>query len=402
MKLQHRSTPDAYIKVCFLSHLSEIGGAELALVELIAALKRRGISSFVIMPAEGPLLYKLAPFATDIAIVPYRWWIGNDSVYRKVRRLGRNILSFPLLVSQLHRWDCDVIVTNTCTIPAGAVAAALLRKPHVWFIHEFGREDHGLRYDLGVHLSTRIIDRLSACVAVNSDAVKQYYAQYICKAPLYIVHYSVELPVSGEASPRPSWGQLPIKLALVGRIHEGKGQLEAVSALSLLKSEGFVAELALAGGADAEYLSSIRALAHRLGVEDSIQILGHLDNPAHVMATSDIVLLCSRCEAFGRVTVEALKLGVPVIGSDSGATPEIIRNNFNGLLYKAGDPADLAAKIKYLILNPKEAERMALNARHWARQTFTSERYAAEFIQVIKKVLSLPSWQAYSFHDLGS
>ncbi len=69
---------------------------------------------------------------------------------------------------------------------------------------------------------------------------------------------------------------------------------------------------------------------------------------------------------------------------------------------KGRDALPLAAKIKYLILNPKEAERMALNARQWARQTFTSERYAAEFIQVIKKVLSLPSWQAYSFHDLGS
>jgi glycosyltransferase involved in cell wall biosynthesis len=398
---QHRSTPDAHLKVCFLSHSSEIGGAELALVELIAALKGRGISSFVLMPAKGPLVSKLAPFATDIAIVPYRLWIGKDSVYRKVRRLGRNIFSFPSLVSQLRRWDCDVMVTNTCTIPAGAVAAALLRKPHVWFIHEFGREDHGLRYDFGINLSTRVIDRLSACIAVNSDAVRQYYAQYIRKAPLHIVHYSVEISVNAENRPRPL-GQLPVKLALVGRIHEGKGQLEAVSALSLLKSEGLAAELVLAGGADAEYLSSVKALAHRLGVEDSIQILGHLDNPAQVMAASDIVLLCSRCEAFGRVTVEALKLGVPVIGSDSGATPEIIQNNFSGLLYMAGNPADLAAKIKYLILNPIEAEQMASNAREWAGQTFTSERYAAEFIQVIKEALSSSSGQAYGFHDLGS
>jgi len=271
------------------------------------------------------------------------------------------------------------------------MAAALHGKPHVWFIHEFGKEDHGLTYDLGIRLSTKIIDCLSSCIAVNSEAVKQYYAKYICRSPLYVVHYSVELPVDGGDRPRPLLRQPPFKLALVGRIQEGKGQLDAVRALSVLRTEGITAELTLAGGADMNYLSSVKQLARMLRVEDSVRILEHLDNPAQVMANSDIVLLCSRCEAFGRVTVEALKLGVPVIGSDSGATPEIIRNDFNGVLYKTSDPVDLAAQIKRLIMNPAVAEHLASNARRWAKETFSSERYANEFMKVIQEALSVKS-----------
>ena len=55
--------------------------------------------------------------------------------------------------------------------------------------------------------------------------------------------------------------------------------------------------------------------------------------------------MCSRAEAFGRVTVEAMKLGLPVIGAARGATPELVRDGWNGLLYAHGDANELAGKI---------------------------------------------------------
>jgi glycosyltransferase involved in cell wall biosynthesis len=71
-------------------------------------------------------------------------------------------------------------------------------------------------------------------------------------------------------------------------------------------------------------------------------------------------------------------LGRPVIGAQSGATSEIVKEGFNGLLYIPGDPKSLADKIRTLYEDPELATRMGANGKKWAELIFTEERYARE------------------------
>jgi len=76
--------------------------------------------------------------------------------------------------------------------------------------------------------------------------------------------------------------------------------------------------------------------------------------------------------------------GKPVVGARAGATPELVREGFNGLLYAPGDAADLARQVAVLHEQPERAREMGEAGRRWASQRFTVERYAAEVAEVLR------------------
>jgi glycosyltransferase involved in cell wall biosynthesis len=115
-------------------------------------------------------------------------------------------------------------------------------------------------------------------------------------------------------------------------------------------------------------------------------MLGHSDQPTPLMNTADVVLMCSRREAFGRVTVEGMKLGKPVIGTRSGGTPEIVIDGQTGYLYQPGDAKELAARIHYLHANRSVREAMGAHGRRHATAQFNQEKYATEVENVLKHV----------------
>jgi glycosyltransferase involved in cell wall biosynthesis len=87
--------------------------------------------------------------------------------------------------------------------------------------------------------------------------------------------------------------------------------------------------------------------------------------------------MCSECEAFGRVTVEAMRAGLPVCGTNAGGTPEIIDPGVNGLLSPAGDANALAANLMALELDEDLRRRIASRALETA-QRFQRDRYGDE------------------------
>jgi glycosyltransferase involved in cell wall biosynthesis len=299
-------------------------------------------------------------------------------------------MAMPVLV-QLRRWKVDVVLTNTSVIGVGALAAYFLRKPHIWHIREFCRREYGSTFDLGTRLSIKLIGRLSALVIVNSKAVGAYYARYIPERQIRMVYNGVE--VQGQPGTEPNLEAKSVrvsraaKLVLVGTIQEGKGQTDAVRALGQLISQGVQAELTLVGPSAPGGLERVQRLVSSCGLEKLVEFTGQVPNPGPIVLGSDIALMCSRSEAFGRVTVEAMKLGKPVVGARGGATPELIQDNFNGLLYTPGDCLDLAQKIKFLIDNPEVARQMGDNGRRWAEKEFTLGKYAGEVLQVLEEML---------------
>ena len=69
------------------------------------------------------------------------------------------------------------------------------------------------------------------------------------------------------------------------------------------------------------------------------------------MACLDVSLMCSIAETFGMVTIESLSLGIPVIGTQSGGTPELLQNGKFGFLYPSGNTKYLSEKMKQIMLN---------------------------------------------------
>jgi glycosyltransferase involved in cell wall biosynthesis len=374
------------MKVCFVSHTAAAGGAERSLIELIDALSPLSVQCHVVVPEHGPLVEEIGSRGVPCTVLPYTWWATQAPSRREhARRIGMMPGAVRRLVRHIRRSRFDVVYSNTVAIGVGAVAARITSTPHVWHIHEFGSEDHGLRFDFGERVTGRLINRLSDACIVNSNAVAGKYRTIVQPHKLAVASYAVMGPI-GE----PPWTDRNGRLRCisVGTLQPGKRQEDAVRAVALLVKDGIDPVLELVGPATGEYGSYVRGVATDLGVADRVRFVGPVDDPFHRLRAADVALVCSSREAFGRVTIEAMRVGTPVIGTRSGGTAELIRDGFNGLLYHPHDPRDLAEKLRYASHNRAQMRAMGKRGKKWAAETFTSRRYGEQVKAVLDRVTS--------------
>lgn len=380
------------MRVCFIAHSSAHDGAGRALLETVEALKAHGVDCQVFLPRPGTIQEKLSALDVPYSVLKYCWWMGKegDPWTMRLRRTARNLFTTILVLRRMKEWRPDVVITNTVTVVIGALGASLLGVPHVWHLHEFGYEDHDLRFDLGDRLSYKLLQSLSAICIGNSDAVTAKYATHLGPANLRRIYYSMHMAHSN-GTLVPANSPVPVRMSrfrcvIVGTLCEAKGQTDAIDAFGELQKEGIGAELLAVGEGEAKYEQYLRDLVRARSLDDHIAFTGQVRDAFPFIQSAEVVLMCSRAEAFGRVTVEGMLAGKPVIGARSGATPELVQDGITGLLYQPGDPKDLAAKIKYLQQNPAVAERLGRNGQEWARATFSKERYGRELMEVLNQV----------------
>jgi glycosyltransferase involved in cell wall biosynthesis len=385
---EHLGEPSVRSIVWF-SNSAELGGAEFSLVEGAAALVRQNIAVHVVLPGDGPLAPRLRRTGAATTIIPHLHWVAGPSSAawkaRKASRLLRKSLR-PVArsVALLRQVRPDVVVTNTLTSPLGAVTAALGRMPHVWYVHEFGVADHGLHFDLGERVSLRTIDALSEIVIVNSGALRSDLQARGIRKPIYVVPYTVEVAEQR----RIAFSADGLRLVQLAQLIPGKRQEDAVRAVARLTQTGVDVHLRLVGSEDPRYGSFLRDLVRALKIDERVDIVPFTDDPAGELLAADVALVCSRNEAFGRVTVEAMKLGIPVVGAASGGTVELIRDGWNGLLYQTGNPADLAEKIERLSRDRSRLAILGGNGLRWARETFNERTFADEFLAALSTALA--------------
>lgn len=324
------------------------GGANLALGEQLDILTSMGYHITLVSSKHGPFLDMMAKKGFRIYVHFFYLWIraiGKPNS-RRFRRNVRNLWAFFFLLRRVA--ESDIVCSNTICSPLGALAARLLRKPHYWFIHEFGEEDHGFCLALPTPRAYILMASLSEKIVVNSQAVYSKWAKYVSKEKLALLYNIVEISPSGPPVTFPGDGTL--KLLMLGQIIRGKGHSDAIRAVALLKERGIKTSLHIVGSAwDKPYKSELDALIANLGIEAQVEILPPVSNPAELFSHYHLFLMCSICEAFGRVTVEAMKCGVPVVASDTGGSLEILASNKGGLLYRQGNQTDLADKIAEII-----------------------------------------------------
>jgi glycosyltransferase involved in cell wall biosynthesis len=364
-------------RVLMVSHEGDLsGGAEFAFRDIMLALreKRPDLDLVAVYPSTGSLAADAASYGvrTKIAWMP-RWAFpeGRAPLIEapiRVLLLLLGILQALLLVVRLRP---TMVLTNTMVIPSHAFAAKLLGIPHYWMVHEFGRDDHRCQFALGYRTTIRLIGQLSESVVCCSQAVEKALLALDPMMRTCVVYNAIDGPLG--TPPKRNPGE-PMRVALVGRFSQAKGQHIAVEAVAIARQAGVDIELALIGPGDDK---PIQEIARRLGVEDLVTIHGPTRDVAGYWSAAHVGLMCSECEAFGRVTVEAMRAGLPVCGTNAGGTPEIIDPGVNGLLSPPGDANALAANLMALEADEDLRRRMASRALETA-QRFQRDRYGDE------------------------
>ena len=380
------NTLTAPSRIVFLSHSARLGGAELCLVELAEGLVQLfGADVEVVLPAPGPLREHLAAVGARARVVRNFGW----ATARAPRPVGVALAAFNSvaalrLAAMLRHGRPDVVATNSIINPSGAYAAHLAGVPHIWLVNEYGDLDHGYRFLLGIARSLREVDRLSARVVTCSRALARRVSEHVQADKVGVAYYAITFGLGREIRPAPGRPGAP-KLLILGRKHPGKGHLDAVRALHRVRQRGGAATLRAVGEVQGRHAHELARLCAGMGRDCGVTFVPRAPDAVAEIDACDVLLLCSRCEAFGRVLVEAMKRGRPVIAARAGGAEELVMNSGGGLLYPPGDDAALAAAIERLGSNPSEARRMGAAGRAWAELNCTMERYARAFLDVVEQ-----------------
>lgn len=119
--------------------------------------------------------------------------------------------------------------------------------------------------------------------------------------------------------------------------------------------------------------------ARRLDVADRVQFLGRIENVAPLLANADLFLLPSDNESFGLSALEALASGVPVVASDAGGIPEVIREGLTGALRPVGDIDGMASAAIEILADDARWARMSRDAAADARDRFGEDRIIGQY-----------------------
>ena len=349
-------------------------------------LKQNGHLLYVVVPEAGPFVDFIKPFADDIQVIYQDHWTGQAHLtfWQKVKFLRGFYRSAAAMARYAKKQKTEVVLTNTSVIVAGALGAKMAGLPHVWYLHEFVREDHALVWQYGQRFSYKLIDALSEVVVVNSRALMTKVARNIPWQKVRIVHNAAEIdwPVIAESD----LPQGPV-LLMVGAMHPGKNQELVIRALAEPSLASLGAQLKIIGhGPDTER-HRLLEVANDVGVGDRLEILAFEPDRGKVFAQGRILVVASRSEAFGRVTVEAQKSGLPVLAADAGASSELITDGETGLLFNPKSADELAQQAARLFQDKELFSKIRNQALAFAQDRYTLQRHGAAIEKALKDAI---------------
>ncbi|MAG65353.1 MAG: GlcNAc transferase [Pseudomonadales bacterium] len=187
------------------------------------------------------------------------------------------------------------------------------------------------------------------------------------------------------------WSGKPINYGFISRIDEGKGWQCFLKAMCILKSEYNYKKFKATIIGNGDQASMLEAEITKLGLKDLVTYQGPLPHHSLASAIQDFtffVFPTELPESLGLVAIEAMACGIPVIGSNTGATSEYIDEGVNGYTFSKGDAEELAKKLNTATTLPTaELRKLSLGALSTAKRydaNITSELLISKLEEIVE------------------
>ncbi len=327
----------------------------------------------VLLPGEGPFAERLEERGVPVRTVP---------------SLGRR--SIPGLARLLRKEDVHLLYVNETSRASRhvCIAAMVAGVPFVSHVRSMGWE-HGWRR-LG-HL------RGARAVVAVSQACGDSVARFVPRGRLHVVHNG--LPVhalrNGDSPPKPEvraeLGVPPTAplVMVVGHLTPRKGQLFAIEALETLLKTVPDAHLCLLGAEDRDlrYVARVREAAAREGVEGRVKVLGFRSDVDRLLPAADVFLHVALADPHPRAVLEAMGVGLPVVGFRTDGVAETVVDGETGYLVPSEDSGAAASALVRILQDPDRARRMGRMGRARVEKEFSHTRNARRIREVVEGVL---------------
>lgn len=352
------------IRVAHIALQLETGGLERLLIEHARLVDRREFElRFIALGERGAIANEIEALGWPVLT------LGAPPGLRPslVLRLARVLKAHGVHVVHTH---------NTKPLLYGGPAARLAGLPRV--IHTRHGQRHGATrvHDAMFALASRCAHRM---VCVSHESAARCRAEGVPPDLIQTIHNGVDLERFSFRGPASAEQAL-----YVGRLSPEKDLETLVRAAALVSRRRPSFRLGIAGeGPCGERLKS---LAGDLGIHEQVRFLGAVSDVSALLHTARVFVLSSVSEGLPVTVLEAMAMGLPVVATAVGGTPEAVDHGVNGLLIPSGDPARLAEAIQQVLDGPDIAARMGRAGRQRVESEFSArgmvDRYEALYREV--------------------
>lgn len=365
-------------RVLFLDHAGVLGGAELCLLDIARNFEK---SCMVLLFSDGPFRQVLERVGVEVEVLPAPSAVSGvkreSGGLRNLRALS-GVLRLARETARLAR-GYDVIYANSQkALVVGAIAGKLARRPVIWHLHDVLTADHfsNTNRRLAIVLANLMVSR----VVANSEASARAFIESGGRKDKVRTVYNgidptpFESVTVKEVATLKSLLKIEEGAPIIGafsRLAPWKGQHVLLEALpSLPNVYALFAGEALFG--EEKYAEALREQARRLGVAERVRFLGFREDIPQLMKLVDVVVHASTApEPFGRMIVEGMLAGRPVVASRDGGALEIIEDGKSGLLVSPGDAEVLALALGELLSHPLRGQDLAEKGHESATRRFS-------------------------------
>ena len=384
------------MKIAFYNHTSTISGAEIS---LLLTAKHLTKAHPILFAPEGELLQKARSQGLEVIALPsYRARMTRNPFLLVIYVIGMLWAGWKLALL-MKKSQVDIIHANS--IRAGMMAGLFRwyhRLPVVWHIRDMPPQ--GL---IG-KLIKRLAGSTSQALIGISESVIQGIEHPSVAERCHLVHNGVELrsfhseekqgikeSIRSELK-TPQDAQV---LAIIGQIAPWKRQEDAIESFASLVREGRNIVLWIVGEAkfrqeNERYLGRLQEKVKSLGLEDKVKFTGFREDVLEICCAADLLLLCSDHEPFGRVIIEAMSQGTPVVATRGGGVPEIIEHGMSGFMYEIGNTDELTHYIRQVLDHEAVWFSFSQNGQERAREMFSIAQTSQKVELIYQQLLARP------------
>ncbi|MEO6527375.1 MAG: glycosyltransferase family 4 protein [Gemmatimonadaceae bacterium] len=381
--------------VLFVDHTGVMGGAQHSLLDIAEAHRATGAIALL---EDGP--YAIALASRGVRIIR----LAGGAALREVKKSSRvpaigALVATCRLAYRLSRTarSFDLLYANSPkSFLVAALAGAIARKPVIWHLRDILGDGHFSRTNVRVMVTAA--NWGAARVVANSHATGDAFVHAGGRRALVsVVHNGIDpAPYDGLASGTRAAVRAELGIAgdvfLVGifsRLHPWKGQTVLLDAIARMPNvHALIVGGALFSG-EAPYEAELRSRSELPSYAGRVHMLGARDDVPRLLAACDVVVHASvLAEPFGRVLVEAMLAGRPVVATRAGGVPEVVTDGETGVLVAPGDARALTEALDALRRDPARVAELARRGAAHARLRFSREAMLAGVGRVLAEVAS--------------
>jgi glycosyltransferase involved in cell wall biosynthesis len=381
------------IKVLRVIARLNIGGPAIHVVLLTAGLDHTRFQSLLVSGRENPGEGSMLDYALSHGVQP----ILIPEIVGELSLGARELKALVHLYGLIRRERPHIVHTHTAKAGfVGRLAARLARVPVI--LHTFhGHVLQGYYSPVKTHLLRRMERGLAALtdrlIAV-SKRVKQDLVTYGVAAAerIQVVPLGLELEPffnghAGKGAFRREWHLQEVEplVGIIGRLFPIKNHHLFLDAAALVVKQEPAARFVIVG--DGVLRPDLERHARHLGLADRVIFTGWRGDLPRIYADLDVLAVTSNNEGTPVSAIEAMAAGRPVVATNVGGLPDLIRDQETGYLVPAGDAPALAAAVLRLLRQPQAAQHMGQVAQMVAREQFAAQRLITDMERLYLELL---------------